>query len=74
MPKNPIDAFLDSIAKGQEVHGKLEQVRHTLDRIDPLETISSTVNDFSDKINALDAAFAKTKRRTRRAPPKQQQP
>jgi hypothetical protein len=73
MPKNPIDAFLDSIEKGQEVHGKLEQIRHTLDRIDPLDTITSTVSDVSDKINQLDAAFAKTKRRTRRAPPKQQQ-
>jgi hypothetical protein len=72
MPKSPLDSILDGIDKIQQLHVKGEEIRRSLDRIDPLKTVTDTVTDVTDKINMLDASFARTKRRTRRQPPKQE--
>ncbi len=72
MPKNPVDSLIDNVQKIQGIHNKAEQLRQSLDRIDPLETFTKAVNDITDKINMLDSAFARTRKQKRRSPKKQE--
>ncbi len=72
MPQNPVDSFINNVQKIQQIHNKAEQLRKSLDSIDPLQKVTETVNDISEKINELDSAFAKTRRRTRRSPPRKE--
>jgi uncharacterized phage infection (PIP) family protein YhgE len=72
MPRNPVDSLINGAGTVQNIHNKAEELRHTLDNLDPLTTAAKTLSNFADKINELDAALAKTRRRTRRLPPKQQ--
>ena len=72
MPKNPLDSLLDTVGKIQEIHSKAEQVRRSLDSIDPLATATTTLNGVTQKINQLDAVLASTRKRNRRLPPRQE--
>ncbi len=72
MPKNPVDSLIDKVEKLQQVHNKAEQLRQSLERIDPLQTVTKTVNDITEKINMLDSAFARTRKQKRRSPKKQE--
>lgn len=71
MPKNPIDSAAEAVQKIQQVHNKAEQLRQTLEHVDPLQMATDTINNIMEKVNQLDAIAAKTRRRTRRSLPKQ---
>ncbi len=74
MPKSPLDVAIDTIDKVQRLHTQAEQVRGSLDRIDPISTATGVLSDLTSKINELDMALVRTKRRGRRAPPKTSTP
>lgn len=68
MPKSPLDSVIEAVQKIQKVHNRAEELRQSLQHVDPLQAATNTLNDLTKKIDQLDTLAAKTKRRPRHRP------